>query len=409
MDRPNVVLVTTHDTGRHVSPYGVTAVHTPNCKELCAESVLFENSFCTAPQCSPSRASIVTGRYPHANGVMGLTHAEFGWALNQNERTIAMLLGDAGYDTCLFGLQHETNDPSTLGFRHVDLGFSLLDIAEHVRSVLNAVREKPVYLQIGCFETHRPFDYGDTAPDDEHGTFVPGYLADTPETVADLNAFQGAVRRFDEGLGRVLDLLRELNLVENTLLIVTTDHGIAFPRAKGTLYDPGIETMLFCRWPGVISGGARLTEMISNVDILPTILEATRIPVPAAVQGRSFLSLLSGGSYEPRAEIFAEKTYHETYDPMRCIRTRTHKYIRYFEPGTVHDVPRDIMEGGAYRSLGEVPRHESEELFDLTSDPGERVNQAQNLKHEQLLSDLRSRLDEWMHASGDPLLHQTSD
>ena len=113
--------------GRHISPYGIGTVSTPNCERLAQQSLVLENCFCTAPRCSPARSSIVTGRYPHSNGVMGLTQKDYTWRLHEEERPVASILGAAGYATWLLGLQHESPDPNALGFDEVDLGFSLLD------------------------------------------------------------------------------------------------------------------------------------------------------------------------------------------------------------------------------------------------------------------------------------------
>ncbi len=406
MTKPNILLLVTHDTGQHISPYGINTVATPNCERLAAESVLFENSFCTAPQCSPSRASIVTGRYPHANGTMGLTHADFAWSLHENERPIATLLRPEGYATWLLGGQHETAQPGTLGFDHVDLGFSLDEAVERLSALLGQ-REpnRPFYCQLGCAETHRPFDYRGTKPDSDRGIHVPPYLNDGPETRREFAQFQGMVKRFDTALGNLLDLLEQSNVLDNTIVVITTDHGIAMPMAKGTLYDPGIETLLFMRYPAQWGTGIRKRELISNVDILPTLLEAIGAGIPANVHGRSFLKLLTGDDAGANDAVFAEKTFHDCYDPMRCIRTDRFKYIRYFEKSSFHRVPGDAISGGANRELGIQHRSGYEELFDIQSDPIERKNLAADPQYAETKADLRKRLAAWMQETGDPLLH----
>jgi len=405
--RPNIIVLITHDTGKYVSPYGISTVDTPNCERLAAESVVFENSFCTAPQCSPSRAGLVTGRFPHANGVMGLTHGDFGWSLDKDEKPAAMLFGANGYETWLLGAQHETHDPHTLGFSKVDLGFNILDLPEHLEPVLSdRDQSKPFYCQIGCFETHRPFDQDNTPPDDSKGIHVPAYLNDGPETRKELAQFQGLVKRFDEGLGRLLDLLEKHQLVDNTILVVTTDHGIAMPMAKGTLYDPGIETMLFVRYPdGGWPANTRLKTLTSNVDILPTLLETAEIGIPENIHGKSLLPVLHGEYDEIHDQIFAEKTFHGCYDPMRCVRTHEYKYIRYFEKSSIHRVPADIIDGGASRELGfKLSRKGDEELFDLGNDPHERNNLAENPEYKEQRDTFRSQMALWMKETSDPLL-----
>jgi len=196
------------------------------------------------------------------------------------------------------------------------------------------------------------------------------------------------------------------DLAEDTILVITTDHGVAMPRAKGTLYDPGIETLLFMRYPGGgWKTGVRLQELISNVDILPTLLEACGIDVPENVQGHSFLPLLTGGAYEPRDCVFAEKTFHGTYDPVRCVRTDTHKYICFFEKSTLERVPGDVMHYGMFVEWGPaVMREGRERLYDLQADPDETNNLADDPAFEETKNDLRARLVGWMEATNDPIL-----
>jgi N-sulfoglucosamine sulfohydrolase len=405
-ERPNIILFITHDTGRFISPYGVQTVHTPNLERLAAESALFENAFCTAPQCSPSRAALVTGRYPHSNGVMGLTHQDYAWSLNANEQAAAMLFGANGYETWLLGIQHETRDAYALGFDRVDLGFSVCELAGRLEATLvGRAQPKPFFCQMGCFETHRPWTMPGIPPDSSLGFTVPAYLHDGPETREEVAAFQGIVRHFDQGLGSVLKVLEEHKLVEDTILVMTTDHGIAMPMAKGTLRDPGLETFLLMRYPkGGWRHGHRIAEIISNVDILPTLLAASGLDIPENIQGVSFLSLLEGEDAQPRDAIFAEKTFHDCYDPMRCIRTRKFKYIRYFEKSSHHPVPGDIVSGGASRELGQIPRSGIEELFDLEQDSNEEHNLAEDGAYREVCQEMRTRLAGWMKSTQDPLL-----
>jgi len=408
-DGPNVILLITHDTGRYLSPYGIPTVDTPNCERLAAESTLFENYFCTAPQCSPSRASIVTGRYPHANGTMGLCHADFAWALHPSERPAAMQFGPAGYQTWLLGGMHETKDARTLGFDEVDLHFNLPELPGRLTKRLAARnRHRPFYCQIGCFETHRPWrgGKGEIPPDDSQGIHIPGYLSDGPRTRQELAEFQGIVKHFDRQLGALMDLIDREGLRDDTILVITTDHGIAMPHAKGTMYDPGLETMLFLRWPGgKWPAGARRKELLSNVDLLPTLLEACGIEIPGNVQGHSFLGLLDGQPYHPRREIFGELTFHDVYDPQRCIRTEQYKYIRYLEKITQMCVPGDIADNGAdleleRRYAGRPPV----ELFDLQKDLWEQENLAGQEAYREVEEDLKARLAAWMQETGDPLV-----
>jgi arylsulfatase A-like enzyme len=191
-------------------------------------------------------------------------------------------------------------------------------------------------------------------------------------------------------------------------VIFATDHGAAMPRAKCTLYDPGIEVALLWRWPGTLPGGRVISEMVSNVDVTPSLLEALALPVPASVQGRSFWPLSSGSSqaYVPRAEIFAEKTFHTYYEPMRAIRTLDHKLIVNFEVSTTVDVPTDIRQSPIYplmlSQFGGV--RSPVELYDLQADPWEQHNLADQPEVSTIQADLGRRLLVWMEQTDDPLL-----
>ncbi len=221
-------------------------------------------------------------------------------------------------------------------------------------------------------------------------------------------AFQGALRRADEGVGRVLHALDEVGMTEDTLLIFVADHGLAVPRAKCTLYDPGIETACLCRWGGGgIPGGRRVNGMTSHVDIVPTLLEAIDLPVPTAAQGRSFLSALRGSGTASRGEIFAEKTYHSYYDPMRAVRTDQYKLIVNFETAFAVEVPGDVQEGALFRSdpgRYHGRPHEPVELYGLVRDPLEQTNLHSSEDYVEIEVDLRRRLLDWMERTGDELL-----
>jgi len=130
MDRPNVIVMICHDIGQHLGCYGVETVNTPSLDGLAEEGVRFSNNFCTSPSCSPSRAAIFTGRYPHSNGVMGLCHADFGWDLYTGENHLAGLLHGAGYRTGLLGHQHETRRPHEMGYDDVRMGGHCGEVAE---------------------------------------------------------------------------------------------------------------------------------------------------------------------------------------------------------------------------------------------------------------------------------------
>jgi N-sulfoglucosamine sulfohydrolase len=428
MKRPNVLLVTFHDLGRFLGCYGVGTVQTPNIDSLAEDGIRFSRAFCVAPQCSPSRATLFTGRYPHSNGVMGLTHANFAWDLNPDERHVGGLLQGQGYRTGLVGIHHESRYAPAeevagrLGMDRVRLGGRAEKVTDNALALLEEFSdgERPFYLQVGFTEPHRlaaktrdePGYMGFVGdyiePDVSRGVTVPRYLRDTPGAREEVAELQGAVRHVDQAVGRLLAGLDALGLRDETLVILTTDHGIALPRAKCSLYDPGLEVALVFRYPGRGWDGGRVTDaQVSNVDILPTLLELLELPAGEPLQGRSFLSLLDGARHEPRREIFAELTYHDYYDPQRCIRTDRHKLIVHFSASPSF---MDPSQSWRPRSTTVTPAdparayHPLVELYDLEEDPGETTNLAGLPQHAALRNELLARLHDWLDRTGDPIL-----
>jgi len=417
---PNVLVIICHDLGQRLGCYGVSKLRTPVIDALARQGVLLENYFATAPLCSPSRGSIMTGLYPHTNGLMGLVNR--GWDMPDAYPTLAQLLRQGGYATALFGFQHEKTDPHRMGYQehhHRQGRHWCEEVSEAFASWVQARRrsDPPFFACMGFFEVHRPFKHDRYEPDDPAAVQVPGYLPEAPEVREDLADLHGLIFAVDAAMQRTLSALEAAGIAENTLVIFTTDHGIAFPRAKSTLYDPGIATALILRWREAFAGGARYRHLLSNVDLLPTILECAGLPIPAHVQGRSFLPLLRGEPYEPRRQIFAEKTWHDVYDPIRAIRTDRFKYIRNFpdrdgRPPSARPrliLPVDIEQSlsrQALRRLGDphLQGRPEEELYDLDKDPDELHNVAGDPAYGSALSDLRSRLERWMERTADPLL-----
>jgi len=403
-----IVLITCHDLGRHLGCYGGTSVATPHLDALAADGFRFERAFSVAPQCSPSRAALATGRFPHANGVMGLAHGTYGWELHSEEQHVAELLSAHGYESHLFGLQHVTSDPQRLGFDRIHGAGSGREVAEEVARWCSQGGAGPrSYVEINLFEPHRPYDHGGVRPDESRGVQVPPYMPDNDGSRREMAALQGAIMEADRAIGRIVGALDDGGLLDDALIVFTADHGIAMPRAKCTLYDPGIEIALIMRWPGGGIGPAISAELVSNVDVAPTLLEITHIHAPEVLQGRSFLALLENRDYEPRAAVYAEKTWHSYYDPMRAIRTQRYKLIRNFESAFAVEVPAAVQEGAVFR---ESPQRYSRdrtaplELYDLELDPLEAVNLASIERHSGLMRELDALLWQWMADTADPLL-----
>ena len=382
--------MTTHDIGRHLHCYGVASVVSPNLDALAADGVRFDVAFATAPQCSPSRASLATGLYPHNNGVMGLAHRGFDWELTATHT--AAVLASAGFETHLFGGQHVTHHPDRLGFHRIHP-------ADAIEEVIAAQPgDRRMYIEINFDETHRPYPAAGEPP---AGLVIPGYLPDGPEAIDEMTAVEQTITAMDGSVGRVLAALERTGRAANALVVFTTDHGLAMPRAKCTLYDPGLEVALIVRWPdGGIGRGVSNSELVSNIDVLPTLLESCGITIPAGIQGRSLFE-------RGREAIFAEKTFHSYYDPMRCIRTHRHKFIRNFETAFAVEVPADIQVGAVFRANParySTDRPSMVELYDLEADPLEQRNLAGSESVRDVEADLSAALWDWMRQTSDPVL-----
>jgi N-sulfoglucosamine sulfohydrolase len=402
---PNILYIHSHDTGRYVQPYG-HAIPTPNIQWLADQGIMFRNAFCAAPSCSGSRAALLTGEYCHTNGMMGLAHR--GFSLNDYDHQLVRVLMAHGYHSELIGEQHISSDPDMLGY---DVVHDLTD--RFVRSVgpaaIAALRgdiREPFFLSVGFFETHRSF-FEPSSVRDRVYSLPPPFLPDTPEIREDIAAYKASARTLDHGVGSVLNALQETGLDERTLVIYTTDHGLAFPTAKASLLDRGIGVSLIMRGPG-FGGGRALDALVSQVDLFPTLCDVAGIERPPWLVGRSLVPLVRGE--EPpgtRSEIFAELTYHAAYEPQRAIRTDRHKYIRRFDdyPYPVLANCDDSPSKDAYLARGwatrTVPR---ESLHDLFFNPGEGRNLVGDPDYATVLAELRGRLHQWMAETNDPLL-----
>lgn len=408
---PNIVFVTCHDLGKHLGCYGWKSVPSPALDAIAQRGVLFDNSFCTAPQCSPSRSSLHTGRHAHSNGMMGLSHQPFRWRMHADEQHLAQRLQAAGYTTALIGVQHLVNgdEVASLGYdSSVDRG-PARDMGAAAAAFLSAPErhQKPFYLEVGFFEPHRPYDFGGIGGDDSKGTRLPPYILDSPEARSDFARLQGAIGALDGGVSQIIEALDANNLTDNTWFIFTVDHGLAMPRAKCTCYDPGIETALIMHWPDAgLTGGRRYSEMVSHVDMVPTVLDALGMDIPSNLHGQSYWPLLRGQAYQPNEQIFAEKTFHTTYEPMRAIRTRTHKLIANLDQDIAVNVPSDIQRSPIYPQMLDriTPRRPHFELYNLVDDPKETHNMAGEPEVADIERELKQLLLAWMEATDDPIL-----
>jgi N-sulfoglucosamine sulfohydrolase len=403
--RPNILYLHSHDTGRYIQPYGYQ-VPTPNIQRLADQGMLFRHAYCAAPTCSGSRASLLTGQWAHSNGMMGLAHR--GFRLHDYSQHLLHTLRGAGYWSALIGEQHLSDDPTVLGYDHVvDIDTTHVEnVAPAAVDVIGTLAREPFFLSVGFFETHREF-FQPTSVRDTLYSMPPANLPDTVATRRDMASYKASARSLDQGVGAVLNALDEHDIADNTLVILTTDHGLAFPGAKATLYDRGIGVLLIMRGPGGFHGGRVSNALISQIDLYPTICELVGTEVPSFLQGRSMLPLMRRETDEINDAVFAELTYHAAYEPQRAIRTKRWKYIRRFGGrelpvlANVDDGPsKDLLieSGWAERPL---PR---EELHDLLFDPQEARDLGEDPTYADVLDEMRGRLETWMVETDDPLL-----
>lgn len=403
MNRPNILYIHSHDTGRYVQPYG-HAIPTLSIQRLAEQGILFRQAFCAGPTCSPSRASLLTGQCAHSSGMIGLAHR--GFSLKDYKQHILHTLRKVGYHSALSGVQHIARNAEIIGYDRILTAQGGKAASTAVDFLSNAPLQ-PFFLSVGFGVTHRKFPEPGPAEDARY-CLPPAPLPDTPETRQDMAAFKASAHILDQNIGDVLESLDKSGLAENTLVICTTDHGVAFPGMKCNLTDHGIGVMLIMRGPGGFTGGRVCDAMVSHIDIFPTICDLLEIEPPQWLQGNSMMPLIKGETDEINDEIFAEVTYHAAYEPQRAIRTRRWKYIRRFDERTVPVLPncddspsKDVWLKYGWRERP-VPQ---EQLYDLIFDRNETCNLVENSAMAEVLDEMRARLERWMRATDDPLLN----
>lgn len=405
MKRPNILYIHSHDTGRYVQPYG-HAVSTPNIQRLAEDGVLFRQAFCANPTCSPSRASLLTGKWAHSCGMLGLVNRGFSMS-DYSQHIVHTLRDGADYHSVLGGLQHVAPDLAQIGYDRILEGErSPEKIVSRTVDFLKDAPSQPFFLDVGFFMTHREFP--EPGPDgDPRYCLPPAPIPDTPENRYDMAAYKASARILDNSIGAVLDALDENGLAENTLVICTTDHGLAFPSMKCNLTDHGIGVMLIMRGPGGFTGGKVCDAMVSHIDVLPTICDLLDIAVPGEVQGSSMMPLIRGEMESIHEEIFAEVNYHAAYEPQRAVRTQRWKYIRRYSDRQKPVLPncdggptKDVWMQHGWQDQYVAP----EQLYDLIFDPNETHNLVNDSVVAAVFDDMRHRLDRWMDETEDPLL-----
>lgn len=433
--RPNILFILSDDhSAPHLGCYGDPNVKTPNLDKLASEGMLFERQYVTAPQCVPSRASLMTGRSPVACRI-----TRFSSPLPREEITLPELLrSQAGYFTGICGRTYHLDgsgrpqvserifDKHNLRTFHervdyLDDGTGLENV-ERLNEFLDKVPAgKPWFLWANYIDPHRKWDEGIPGPDPA-SLKLPGYLPDLPEVRQELARYYAEIMRLDADFGRLMAALEKRGQADNTIVVFMGDNGYAVPHGKGSLHDPGIHTPLIVRWPGVVKAGSRSSDLISGEDLAPTLLEAAGLKVPERMSGVSFAKRLRGQPFEGRKYVFAERGVHgqATMGPQltangmdfsRCVRSDRYKLIYNCTPWMRYAPVDSIREPAWRRMLTAHNRGELDEaidrayfthprpfyeLYDLQEDPNELSNLAGKPELADVEWELKETLQEKM-------------
>jgi len=407
-ERPNFLVFIADDMAwNDCGAYGHPLIRTPNIDQLAQDGLKFENAFLTCSSCSPSRCSILTGRYPHNTGA-----PELHQPLPADQITVARRLKQAGYHTAAAGKWH-LGPSEKKNFNKIYAGKK--DV--WLQAMKERPRDQPFFMWMAFFDPHRPYQPGTIPqPHAPAETVVPPYLPDVPETRRDLAAYYDEITRLDGVVGDVLSELADQQAAENTVVVFLSDNGRPFPRAKTTVYDSGVKTPWIVRWPQQVKPGGVTESLISSIDLTPTLLELAGLEMGPTVQGVSFASILTDPKEKTRDEVFAENNWHDFNAFGRAVRTDRYKYIEngYNDlPGTP---PADAVRGETYQAMlrlrdqGKLDENQRQcfieprppaELYDLQADPYELRNLADDPQYAAVLDEMRGRLTKWRKETGD--------
>ncbi len=449
--RPNILFVISDDQSwAHTGAAGYKAARTPAFDRIAAEGVYFEQTFAPTPGCSPTRAAILTGRNNWQIEEAG-THAS---SFPTKYEVFPIRLQAAGYFIGLHGKGWAPGNSD--GWPHNPAGpnFRGKNYTEAFRGFLEArPNDQPFLFWLGAHEAHSSqmnmhrgigaeFDY--KLEDIE----VPPFLPDVPEVRSQIADYLALIERYDAQLGDILTLLEETGELDNTLIIVTSDHGMAFPRSKANLYEYSVRVPLAVRWGNQVPAGRRVADLVNLIDLTATIYEASGVEPPQAhpISGRSLMETLRGnaeGIVDPaRDAVFCGRERHTSARhanhgyPMRSIRTHEFLYIRNFAPdrwpagapqsldpegklrpfedfgSSFADIDPGVSKAFMFENrhqeahrkffLWSVAKRPSEELFDIRTDPGCLINLAGDPQYEETRVKIAARLDAHLRETGDP-------
>lgn len=438
-EKLNIILFVSDDHGTDaLGCYGNPVIQTPNLDKLAEEGARFTNAYCTASTCSASRSVILTGKFSHATGHYGHAHSYHHFSTYDTIKALPTYLEQAGYHTARIGKYHLAPE-SVYNFNQVIQADArnTVQMAENCREVIE--NDQPFFLYFCTDDPHRgaPTDKDSWAAPNSFGNkeggyegvqetvyhpdeiLVPDFLPDTPESREELAQYYQSVSRIDQGFGRLLEILEESGKAENTLIIYISDNGIAFPGAKTTTYDPGIQLPCIIKAPGQNEKGVVKDEMISWVDLTPTILDYAALqPENMYFHGRSFKPVIDADDQiEGWDEVYCSHIFHEVtmYYPMRVIRNRNYKLIWNIAWKLDYPFATDLWDAATWQGVNrrgdelfgkrkvENYLHRPEfELYDIQNDPDEINNLADHPDYSAVLDSLIIQVKQFQMDTKDP-------
>ena len=392
--------------------YGHPTIKTPHIDALAANGMRFDNAYLTISSCSPSRCSIITGRYPHNTGAPEL-HTK----LPESQVRFPELLREAGYYTVLSGKNHMFGNKDR-AFDKITRGGGPGREADWVQHVKDRPKDQPFFFWFASVDAHRDWQKNNDAPEyTVDDAVVPPYLVDSEVTRRDLADYYHEVSRYDHYVGLVTAELKRQGVLDNTMIVVAADNGRPFPRCKSRLYDSGIKTPWVVHYPRLTKTPSVTEGLISSIDLSATCLELAGIDQPACIQGRSFVPILKDPTATVRELMFAEQNWHVYRNHSRMVRFGDFAYIKNNVPNQPnlclesHDWPagEDLW---ATHAAGNTTAQQQqifanpcpeEELFKLSKDPNQFENLAGNPEYAEALKQARLLLANWTEQTGDTI------
>ena len=418
-NKPNIVIFLADDLSYADVPLGGDAnVRTPALQRLASEGMSFDRAFVASPACAPSRAALLTGMMPARNGAEA-NHDRANAAI----RKLPSYLQEQGYEVVAFGKVAHYQHTGTYGFDYYanDTFHDHKGIPAAAEWLKARKDKRPLALFVGTNWPHVPWPRT-TEGYDPAAMKLPPKTVDTPITRDARARFYAAVTRMDQDLASTMDAVDAV-LGKDTFVLYSTDHGTQWPFGKWNLYDTGTRVPMVVRWNGHVKAGTRTDAMVSWVDVLPTLVELAGGKRPEGIDGLSFAGLFAAGKEAAgRKEIFTTHNNDGRVNiyPMRSIRTDRWKYIQNLHPDWTYTTHIDLKvmrtDSGAYfpswrEAADKDPaakaivdsyyKRPAEELYDLKTDPDEKVNLAGDPRYAKQLADLRGRLAAWRKAQGD--------